>query len=181
MQKKANDILLLKSIAGDKSAFGELIECYCNYLFSVVFRLVCNEQEAEDIVQETFIRAWQKLDGFDQSRARFSTWLYSIATRLAIDTLRKQQRRATLDLDVIQVETNDVHQQLTNKEIGELIRQATQKLSHQQKVVFVLRDVEQLDVYEVVEITGYSEKQIKDNLYLARKNIRERLMNVIGV
>ncbi len=173
------ELIIDKSIKGDTLAFGQLVDKYSAYLFAIVFRLVNSEEEAEDIVQEVFIQVWQKLKEYDPHKAKFSTWLYTIATRLAIDALRKKKLHVELCDDYLPLQMPDVHGQLSNKETARLIYCATKKLSPLQKAVFVLREVEGLGVNEVMLITGLTAKQIKDNLYWARKLIKERLAKYI--
>lgn len=165
------EILIEKSKAGDKNAFGELVVIYSDYIFSIVFRIINNEQEAEDIVQDTFIKVWSKLYKYDGLKSKFSTWLYSIAVRLAIDVLRRKKKECVQseELNIDFIDSSDGYKKLANKEIGVQIAKACESLSVQQKMIFVLRDLEDLDVSEVVRITGLSEKKIKDNLYVARK------------
>jgi RNA polymerase sigma-70 factor (ECF subfamily) len=77
--------LIFRSRSGDHRAFVLLVDKYTSYLFAIIFRMVNDEEESKDLVQDTFIIAWQKLVSFDAGKAKFSTWLYTIATRLAID------------------------------------------------------------------------------------------------
>lgn len=181
MQEFNEYLLIQKSKKGDRQAFGELVLNYADYLYSVVIRIVNNESEAEDIAQESFIKAWQCINTFNIQRAKFSTWLFTIATRKAIDVMRRNQRELKTDLDEMIIDDMDLEQHLSNKEIVKLINHATNDLSEKQKVVLVLRDFEDLSVEEVVEITGYTEKQIKDNLYVARKKVRKKLEKHVKV
>ncbi|MBI9065041.1 MAG: sigma-70 family RNA polymerase sigma factor [Marinilabiliaceae bacterium] len=169
--------LINRSKKGDTIAFGQLVLNYSDYVFSVVFRLVNNEPFAEDLVQETFIKAWRNIKLYDASRSRFTTWLFTIATRLTFDWMKAHKEWMSLDVElpvgsrVIYKESDE----LENQELGQMIRKACRSLSVQQKMVFVMRDLEDLTVEEVVAITGFSEKKIKDNLYVARKKVREQL------
>lgn len=170
---EAERALIIKSQKGDKRAFGELVIHFADYVFSVVFRLLNEEHVSEDIVQETFIKAWQKINRYSFDKGKFTTWLYVIATRLALDYLRGKRQNVPLDYD------NDISSEsileLETKELGAYIRQVCDQLSLTQKLIFVLRDLEELSVDEVVEITGFSEKKIKDNLYVARQKVRVKV------
>lgn len=175
MSNQDENNLISKSRKGDKDAFGRLIVKYADYLFSVVFRIVLNKEEAEDIVQEAYVKAWMTLKDFDASKAKFSTWLYCIASRKAIDFTRTKKSQVK-SLEIDQSDPGmDIHEKMTNKELEVILLKATDGLSEQQRIVFVLRDLEDLDVDEVVAITGYSKKKIKDNLFVARKKIRSKL------
>ncbi|WP_430814411.1 RNA polymerase sigma factor [Carboxylicivirga sp. RSCT41] len=182
MKTVSDDILIEKSRTGNSMAFGVLVERYSNYCYSIVCRIVGNRAEAEDVVQDAFVLAWQEIDGFDCKKGKFTTWLYTIATRLAIDILRK--RRSQEDLIAVKEDDsneNDALKNLFNEELEEQIKWACKSLTALQKAVFVLREIEEMDVHEVSEITGLSAKQIKDNLYVARKKVREQLQKVIRV
>ncbi len=169
--------LIRKCQEGDTEAYGQLVMCYSDYLFSIVFRLVNDEQYAEDLVQDAFVKAWQNIGKYNPSKSKFTTWLHTIGTRLSLDWMKKQKRWANMDeLKVAdktwcKQETDD----LVNKELGQMIQEACRLLSPQQKTIFVLRDLESMEVSEVIAITGYSEKKIKDNLYVARQKVRQQL------
>lgn len=171
--------LIMQSKEGDQEAFGELVLIYSDYVFSIVFRLINIETDAEDITQNTFVRAWMRIGTYEEKKSKFTTWLYTIATRLALDHIRK--RKPEMELQENMESNVNFERDLENKELGELIKRACSGLSEQQKLVFVLRDLEDLDVNEVVHITGFSEKKIKDNLYIARKKIREKVGDLIKV
>ncbi len=171
------DQLIAKSIKGDQKAFGELVFMHQDFVFSVVFRLVNIEADAEDIVQNVFVKVWQKIKIYRSEKSKFTTWLYAIATRMALDYIRKVKPMEDLD-ESIQCKY-DMEKEMDNRELGILIRNACSQLSARQKLIFVLRDLEELPVDEVVEITGFSEKVIKDNLYVARKKIREKIGGLI--
>ncbi|MBS2098135.1 RNA polymerase sigma factor [Carboxylicivirga linearis] len=171
--------LIHKSQKGDQNAFGKLVLMMGDYVFSVVFRLVNNELEAEDIAQNVFVKAWQNINKYNEAKGKFSTWLYTIATRIALDHLKTNHAQINLPNTI--ESDDDIEKDLDLKLLGELLNTATGHLSPQQKLVFVLRDLEEMDVDEVVQITGYSEKKIKDNLYVARKKVKEVLSKILKV
>lgn len=169
----ASEKLIEQSQKGNNQAFGELVMLYGDYVFALVFRLVTIEAVAEDITQDVFIKAWRNIQRYNSSKAKFSTWLYTIASRLALDYLRSKKMNEPID-DSLEVYTNE-EGEMDNVELGQLIRKACNGLTETQKLVFVLRDLEELEVKEVHSVTGFSKKKIKDNLYVARKKIREKL------
>ena len=169
--------LIEKSKRGDATAYGILVENYSQYLFSVVFRIINDELTAEDLVQETFIKAWLKIKEYHSNKSKFTTWLYTIATRLCLDKLKSNKNLETLSYDrqlLFEVEKSP-DEKLENKEIAEIITLLSNNLSAHQKMIFVLRDLEELDVNEVRQITGFTEKKINDTLYVARVNVRKML------
>ncbi len=83
---------------GDQAAFRKIVEEYRQQAFSMAFRIVCDEEEARDIVQESFIKIWQKIDTYDMSM-KFSTWLYKIVANSAIDRMRQIKRHNLVNID----------------------------------------------------------------------------------
>ncbi|MGP1540410.1 RNA polymerase sigma factor [Bacteroides pyogenes] len=163
---------------GDKKAFACLIAEYQALVFRFAFRLLCNEEEARDAVQETFIKVWLALKTYDRAY-RFSTWIYKIASNTCYDRLRSYHRFPIEPEHSFASVTNmpsgdDIEENLHNRQLKELILRYTSELPPRQRQIFILRDVEELEVQEVEAITGLSAEKIKSNLYLARKNIREK-------
>lgn len=174
--------LVDRSRQDDKEAFGRLVSEFQSLVFRLSFRLLCDEDEARDITQETFVKVWLSLKSYDREK-RFSTWLYKITCNACYDRLRSLSH-SPLDKessfsDSANIPSNDnIEISLANKQLKELILRYTDELPAQQKVVFMLRDVEELEVAEVQSITGLSPEQIKSTLYLARKNIRNKMNQI---
>lgn len=173
--------LIQQSVQGDETAFRKLVELHQPFTFSVAFRLICNEYDAEEVVQETFIRVWKHLSDF-RNEMRFSTWLYKIVINLCYDRLKAEKSRKkvfdrTVDYEVLYnlLSENNIEKDYINQEQVNIIRCLTVKLTPKQKVVFVLSELEQLSVQEIISITGLSAGKIKSNLYCARNEIRKRL------
>lgn len=170
--------LIEASKRNDNKAFREIVENFQSMIYSLSFRLLCDEEEAKDTVQETFIRVWMNLRGFDQDR-NFSTWIYAIATNLCYDKLKTPKRY--LKSESLDEKFNDLfstenpEQEYINSDLIRIIVQITDKLTPKQKIVFTLRDLEALEIEEVSQITGLSANNIKSNLFLARQAIRNKL------
>lgn len=163
---------------GDTKAFEMIVREYSRLIFRISGRILGNACEAEDIVQQTFIRAWISLSGYD-SRYSFSTWIGSIACRLCYDTLRKRNRHSAYGNEILRsasgITAEDPEKEMIAKELGTRFRMVTRTLSPMQKTVFVLHEIEQLPGEEIRKITGWSPIQIKSNLYAARKKVRKAL------
>ena len=163
---------------GDSSSFRLIVEEYQYMIYQLAFRMLCNEDEAKDIVQETFIRAWQKLSKY-RPEIRMSTWLYTIATNRCIDRLRhKRNENAIADMHEqlkYFASNENIEQHLINTEQTQLVLALTCQLTPKQKAVFTLHYLEELDTVEIQKITGLSAEKIKSNLYMARKSIRQKL------
>ena len=180
MNKPTLNELIEQSKQNDPKSFRIIVETHQSLVYSLAFRIMCNEEEAKDIVQETFIKVWLNLSGFDPEK-KFSTWIYSIAAHLCLDKLKSKKRRfqaEAIDKNLYDVATSEnADQKLLNSELGSLILALTNNLTPKQKIVFTLRDLEELEVAEIEEITGLSAKKIKSNLFLARQTIRQKLEN----
>ncbi len=170
--------ILNQCISGDRNAFRVVVKTYQRMVFSLALKMLCNEDEAKDMVQETFIKVWQNLQKFDPKKT-LSTWIYTIATRLCLDRIKRQKNTYQLPDDDTALRNYATHQdgqtELENSEWVQLVTTITNGLSPKQKLVFTLIQLEGLESSEVEEITGMDSTQVKSNLYQARKNIKERL------
>jgi RNA polymerase sigma-70 factor (ECF subfamily) len=166
---------------GDMAAFENIVKYHQSYAYAVAFRFLCDEDDAEDIVQESFIRIWNHLQDFDP-KMKFTTWMYKIVVNLCYDKAKSNKRRmnvfarwndnfSTVDC----IENIDLERDLTNKETAALIKSIADELSEKQRMIFLLRDLQDLTIQEVADITGMSESGIKANLFYARQNIKKKL------
>jgi RNA polymerase sigma-70 factor (ECF subfamily) len=183
MQIKA-DNNIEKARKGDKEAFGKLVKEHQQYAFNLAFRIASNEEDARDIVQESFIKIWKNMKLFEPNM-KFTTWMYKIVSNTAIDFLRSAKKIIKVDIEGLhekleQINGEHPETQLSNKETGQLIRLISETLSEKQKLVFVLRDLEGLNSVEVGEILDLPETSIKSNLYHARKAIKEKLLKIFS-
>jgi len=163
---------------GDKSAFRIVVQTYQRMVFALSLRLLCDEEEAKDVVQETMIRVWLNMDKYDPKQ-RLRTWIYTIATRLTLDRLKQREWTEPMPEEeeyfsqyIAEEETD---RQLENRELIAIIRTLVNKLSPKQRLVFTLVHFENLSTAEVTQITDLDADKIKSNLYVARKTIREQL------
>jgi len=184
MERKEVQVLVNRCREGDKKAFELLIIEYQSMIYRLAFRLLCDEEEAKDIVQETFIKIWFNIEKY-KSDYKFSTWVYKIACNLACDRLRSRKYifQKTESVDILETINapfaENIEETLINKDLKKIIIYFTNELPAKQKLVFTLRDIEEMEVAEVEKITGLSAEKIKSNLYLARKYIREKLETLI--
>ena len=170
--------LINLSLQNDKNAFRQIVESHQYMIFALAFRMLGNEEDAKDIAQDTFIRIWTHLSDFNPEK-KFSTWIYRITANLCLDKLKRLKFIAldSNDFEVINSLSENFEFELTNKELGGIITALTNELSPKQKLVFTLRYIEELEVEEIIEITGLSAEKIKSNLYVARQTVRKKLAN----
>ncbi len=173
--------LVAKARANDQKAFQQLVENYQAMVYSLAYRLLCNADDAKDIVQETFFKVWKNLGKYNDAM-KFSTWLYRIASNQCYDTLKSTKYRNNRFMGDVhsaavlsKAKNENLETKIIQDDIIKLIRYLTEKLSPKQKLVFTLSELDGLAVDEIVEITGLSPIKIKNNLYLARKQVRAQL------
>ena len=173
----AEDIIV-RCQRGEKEAFRGVVQTYQRMVFSLALKLLCDEEEARDMVQDTFIRVWQNMGEYDAQK-NFTTWIYTIATRICLDRLRNMRHSVPMPEDELVLRRlasdADTHKTLENKEWVSIVRMLAEGLGEKQRMVFTLCQLEGLSSLEVEEITGLDAKQVKSNLYVARQTIRERL------
>ncbi|MGH7450225.1 MAG: RNA polymerase sigma factor [bacterium] len=168
---------------GDERAVRKLVDTHSPRLYNLALRILRNQQDAEDAVQEAFITALDKLEQFD-GRAEFSTWLYRIAVNASLIALRKKRsrRRQEEPIEVPQFENRelvdwgaDPAHELLNAEMRATMEAAIDKLPAKYRVVFVLRDLEGLSIAETSQTLGISVANVKVRLLRARLFLREAL------
>ena len=164
---------------GNREAFRWVVQQHQRLVFSLALKMLADEEEAKDVVQETFIRVWQRISDYNPQKP-FTTWLYTIASRLCLDHLKQMRRILPLpeDESVLQRFANDEQQTLENSEWVSIVRMLAEGLSPKQKLVFTLCQLEGLPSAEVEQITGLDARQVKSNLYVARQTIREHLKHL---
>ncbi len=165
---------------GDEEAFGALVERYAGGLHRVVSRMLGDEEEAWDVVQMAWLRAWQRLGKYNR-RWSFSTWVYRIATNLAIDVIRARSSRERAHHEGGSVwlrptPAPDGSAALANeREVEQVLSRLVSCLSPQQRAAFILREVEGLDTSEVARVLGCSAATIRNHIFHARRALRREL------
>lgn len=175
------EYVITRSKQGDVWAFRQLVELHQRYAFSLAFRLVCDEEDARDVVQEAFIRVWKHIREYSPE-VKFTTWMYKIVVNLSYDRLKGERRRSRLFMRMSKLPDLDyqpggqaVDASVMNRDLADKIRAIAEKLPLKQRMVFVLRDLQDLSVGEVGEILGMSHESVKTNLCYARRAIRLRI------
>ncbi|MEJ2707711.1 MAG: sigma-70 family RNA polymerase sigma factor [Anaerolineales bacterium] len=177
--------------AGDRAEFARLVETYSGVIYRLAVKLLANEQDAEDVLQETFIKAYKHLGNFN-GRSKLSTWLYRIASNEALMLLRKR-KQVPLSIEE-PVEFMEDEQEplqikdwcclpepeLMSAEARKYLDKALEDLPPSMRVVFLLREIEGLSTRETSEILELSESAVKTRLSRARMRLRDLLTSYYG-
>lgn len=167
--------------AGDTDAFRELVDRHSRTMFKTAFRLTGNEADADDLVQEAFLRAYRKLDRFD-GRSQFSTWLYRITVNCGMDLMRKKSRRqarAAMDeqvvLDSVATEDPRPDRLALSGEVRRAVGGVLENLSPMERSAFVLRHFEGRSIAEIGGLLGARSSATKHAIFRAVKKLRAEL------
>lgn len=177
---------IAKARTGDGEAFRLLVEKHSRSVFRLGFRLTGNPQDAEDVVQETFLRAYRQLDRYD-GRASFHTWIYRIASNYALDLLRGrkrvEQKKDENQLPVVETipaEDPAADRLVYSAQVRERLAFAMDELSEQERTAFVLRHHEGLSIDEIGETLGLAQSATKNSIFRAVQKLRRALEPVMG-
>jgi len=173
------------ALKGDQRAFAEIVDLYKDKLYHLAYRMSGNRQEAEDVVQETFLRVFRSLDRYDANQ-KFSTWIYRIATNLCIDRLRKRRAVYSLDAESPDRDGLDGYAMLPSDDRtpeSELLLSETQRLIHEAiatlpvkyKSVMILRYLQDLSLQEISDVLDMPVTTIKTRVHRGREFLRKKL------
>lgn len=178
--------LIARARRGEEESFRLIFERYSRPIISFIYDLVGQRELAEDLTQETFVRAHRNL-GALRDEARFSTWLFGIAKNVARESIRSRQRQHRQ----ISIEESGVMEaraaglppdgELLSKELNGLIRKAIGDLDEDKRLVFTLKVFHQRSYEEISEITGFSVPKLKTDLHRARAEMRRRIQPYLEV
>ncbi|MCG3153816.1 MAG: ECF RNA polymerase sigma factor SigW [bacterium] len=183
--KKSDAPLIAKALAGEQKAFADLMARHRGPLFNLLYNMVHNREETEDLLQEAFMKAFAALHTFNKEFA-FSTWLYKIAINTTIDHLRKKKLQTySLDKPIqskegeLKREYADVHattdNELLSSEKSSLIAQAIAELPDHYREAIILRHTEEKSYEEIAEITGVPLGTVKARIFRAREMLKHKL------
>jgi len=181
-----------KARAGDTHAFGVLVERHGRSLFRLAYRMTGNQQDAEDVVQESFLRAYRQLAKFDQ-RASFGTWLYRIAANCSLDLVRTRQRRAAAtavagepgaesENPVMSLPAADPSPERValSSELRGRVAEAMNELSPTERTAFVLRHFEGMRIEEVSRVLDCHPGAAKHSVFRAVQKLRRALEPIVS-
>ncbi len=191
----SNADLVRRANAGDFDALEELTTRHEKQVYSLALRMLRHRQDAEDVVQQTFLSMVEHLSGF-REESSFTTWLMRIATHAALKVIRKRRGLDTISLEAAAEAAGQgeaiphpefiadwreaPHELIARGETGQLLDEALNRLDEKHRLVFILRDVQDLSVRETAQALALSEANVKVRLLRARLTLREQLTRVLG-
>jgi RNA polymerase sigma-70 factor (ECF subfamily) len=167
--------------AGEASAFDVLVARWEDRVRGAAYRFLSSDDEARDVAQETFLKAYRGLASFKRE-ARFSSWLYQIATNLCRDRLRRRKTRPQVSLEALEetgpviVETRPgAHERLVELDLAEAVRRAIHALPEEQREVVILKEYQELTFLEIAHALDVPVSTVKTRLYRGLVQLRQRL------
>ncbi len=185
-----DDELVLKAQQGDIHAFDQLVERYHGKIYGLTYNMTSNREDAEDLTQEVFVKAFKALPRFRGSSS-FYTWLYRIAVNKTINYRKKRNRKRAISLDQFdsEIKLDDVYHDLTSKgsplrnmSLSELqikLNEALQNLSEKHRTVVVLHDMQGIPHEEIAKVVGASVGTIRSRLFYARRQLQAELSEFV--
>jgi RNA polymerase sigma-70 factor (ECF subfamily) len=174
MSEQNDEVLVRRCLAGDRSAFEELVDKYQGPLFNLALRMTQQYADAEDITQSAFLKAYESLSSFKPGR-KFFSWLYRIAVNETLNHLRGKRHQEPLSEETPAMDA-DGSRELARDEASARIQEALMELSVDYRTVVVLKHLQELPYAEVSQILEIPEKTVKSRLFSARMRMREILV-----
>jgi RNA polymerase sigma-70 factor (ECF subfamily) len=176
--------IVARARSGDADAFRALVERHSRPLFRLAFRMTGNQQDAEDVVQESFLRAWRQLGRFDD-QASFGTWLYRIATNCSLDAMRSRKRRSA-DSEVedpalaLPAAGPTPERVAMSGEVRQRVAEAMNELSASERTAFVLRHFDGMRIEDVSRVLGCQPGAAKHSVFRAVRKLRQALEPLVS-
>ena len=167
---------MLKNPATQREAFGQIVGQYSEQLYWKIRHVVLEHEDANDVLQNTFLKAWQALDDF-QSKSKLYTWLYRIAVNEALDHLRRQKSNVSADQDISMANRLLSDGYFDGDSAQALLQEAIAQLPEVQRTVFTLKYYDNMKYSEMSQILGTSEGALKASYHIAVKKIHDYVLN----
>jgi len=177
--------LLEKAGEGDRQAFKDLVSLYQQKIFLLAYSILRNREDALDVVQETFMRLYQKLSAYDKDR-NFQAWLLQIAKNLSIDFYRKhygkrREMEADRSVEELQLAADDRRSNPESSELRTVISRNLERLGERQRLIFVMKHFNGLEYREIAEVLGISVGTVKSLHFKAVRNLKNWLSPQLGM
>jgi RNA polymerase sigma-70 factor (ECF subfamily) len=185
-KRRRDDQWVLRARQGDVKAFDRLVGEYQGRIYALLYNMTSNKEDAEDLLQEVFIKAFEALPRF-KGHSSFYTWIYRIAVNRAINFVKKRKRRRGLSLDdvdmaierdpaLVEMSSSETPDRMIGlKELQEKLNTAIQNLSENHRTVVVLHDIQGLPHQEIADILGCSTGTVRSRLFYARQQLQAQL------
>jgi len=182
--------LVARTQAGDARAFDELVVRFSPRLYGLVYNMTSNHEDTNDLLQEIFAKAYRSIKGF-QGKSSFYTWMHSISVNMAINFLKKRNRRMTMSLDDVDngiandpdfIEATSARDPRHQANLGELqkkLNEAMMKLSHEHRAVVTMFDIQGIPHAEIAKILKVSEGTVRSRLFYAHRQLQNYLQEFI--
>jgi len=183
MASKTDEELVARSMGGDLDSFNQLVLRWERPIYALAFRVIGREEDARDVCQETFLRAFRALGGF-KGQAKFSSWLYRITLNLCRDWIRRERRQplaqAPEGVDLIELAgeaepTESIEELVARKEIGAAVARAMAELPEEQRTAIVLKEYHGLTFQEIADMLDCPLSTVKTRLYQGLTVLRRQL------
>ena len=180
--------LVARSISGDADSFNELILRWERPIYALAYRVIGREEDARDVCQETFLRAFRALKGF-RGQAKFSSWLYRIALNLCRDWVRRERRTPVvqapegvdlMDLAAVRAPTASIDDLIARKDLTRTVERAMALLPEEQRTAIILKEYHGLTFQEIAELIGCPLSTVKTRLYQGLTVLRRELAKTAG-
>ncbi len=182
--------LVARTKAGEARAFDELVVRYSPRLYGLLYNMTSNHEDTNDLLQEVFAKAYRSIKGF-QGKSSFYTWMHSISVNMAINFLKKRNRRMTMSLDDVDngivndpdfIEATSDHDPRHQANLGELqkkLNEAMMKLSHEHRAVVTMFDIQGMPHAEIAKVLKISEGTVRSRLFYAHRQLQNYLQEFI--
>jgi len=187
------DILIKRLKKGDQRAFEQIVNLNKDKLMRLAMGFVHDFHQAEDIVQEVFIKLWQNIEHWQEGKAKLSTWLYKVTVNQAINQLRNKKKTSNL-IDIgefvredeqgnieVQLLDNSADSQkiIENKELAKILRLAINSLPRKQRIAFVLSKYQNMSSREIAEVMDITVSNVDVIIYRAKKNLQKQILKLM--
>ena len=179
----SDEELVARSIGGDQESFNQLVLRWERPIYALAYRVIGREEDARDVCQETFLRAFRALNGF-RGQAKFSAWLYRIALNLCRDWVRKERRTPVvqvpeelevLEMAAVREPTPSVEDLVARRELTRVVERAMARLPEEQRTAIILKEYHELTFQEIADLVGCPLSTVKTRLYQGLSVLRREL------
>ena len=183
MSAKPDEYYIEQTLNSNVNAYSFLVERYKHMVFTLTLRIVKNREEAEEVAQDVFVKAYKNLENF-KGDSKFSTWIYKIAYFASLDVIKRNKRQVkTEDIDSLYdgnlENVQDALKDLHEKDRKKVINEAILKLNEEERIILTLFYFEELSIKEISKVVNLSDDNIKVKLFRSRKKLASILKHVI--